>query len=73
MYMNGPEENAANIDYIEAILVEKGWRGKQECFGGNVINYGRWSDGKAPFTDLGFGVYKLEWNINFWSEELKFF
>ena len=42
MYMNGPEGNAANIDYIEAFLFEKGWRGKQECFGGNVINYGRW-------------------------------
>ena len=59
-FLNGLEGGAGNIDYMETLLLEKGWKGKQEVFGGSVINYGRWPAEKEPAVSFGFGLYRLD-------------
>eukprot|EP00127_Corallochytrium_limacisporum_P002059 Clim_evm47s99 gene=Clim_evmTU47s99 len=56
-FFNGPEGTASNIDFIEAMLVQRGWHGTQACLGSARINFGRWPEDKAPVSSMGFGVY----------------
>ena len=61
-YLSNPDpENAANLEYIEKMLLEKGWEGGREVCGGKVIHYGRFPQDCPPAENMGFGTfYKKE-------------
>mmetsp|Transcript_20340 Transcript_20340/g.25145 ORF Transcript_20340/g.25145 Transcript_20340/m.25145 type:complete len:311 (+) Transcript_20340:211-1143(+) len=53
-----PENAAANIDYMEEIiLANAGWTGGREYLGGKVIDYGRFPKNTPPCSNMGFGTY----------------
>ena len=52
-----PDTNPSNLDYMEALLVERGWTGTRECFGEKVINYGLFPKVKQPISTMGFGTF----------------
>ena len=59
-FLNGPEGSPANIDYMGALLKEKGWSNEQIfTYGEPNFSFGRFPEGKEPVTAMGFGFYDL--------------